>query len=158
MKFLAKIFFRGIISLVSGFSAAWVARLIWDQKVVSSNLTTPTIFLPKIIGLLISNAKLTFFNRKVKSVMLQLPQIKLNQGVVTMKKIFLTVFAVLLTVAQFSICAAASSILTYRAHVAGNGWQREVSEGEMAGTTGEHRQLEALVINLDDGRRSAIEY
>lgn len=44
LKFLAKKFFRGIITIVSGFSAVWSARLPWEQKVVSSNLTTPTIF------------------------------------------------------------------------------------------------------------------
>ena len=32
------------VSCLSGRGAAWLARLLWEQEVVSSNLTVPTIF------------------------------------------------------------------------------------------------------------------
>lgn len=38
-------------------------------------------------------------------------------------------------------------IIKYRAHVAGPGWLDWVSDGEMAGTTGEYRRLEAIQID-----------
>lgn len=37
--------FRYILrKVVSGYSAVWLARLVWDQKVGGSNPSTPTIF------------------------------------------------------------------------------------------------------------------
>ena len=33
-----------IIFLVPGCSVVWLARLLWEQEAVSSNLTIPTIF------------------------------------------------------------------------------------------------------------------
>lgn len=41
-------------------------------------------------------------------------------------------------------------LLSYRAHCANIGWMNNVNEAEIAGTTGQSRQLEALVIQLDD--------
>ena len=38
--------------------------------------------------------------------------------------------------------------IVYRAHVAGIGWQKEVADGELAGTTGQAKAVEALAINL----------
>ena len=38
--------------------------------------------------------------------------------------------------------------ITYRAHVAYNGWMNWVSDGAMAGTTGESRRMEAIKIKL----------
>ena len=38
-------------ALIPGCSAAWLARLVWDQEVASSNLAIPTIpyrFAPKV--------------------------------------------------------------------------------------------------------------
>ena len=74
-----------------------------------------------------------------------------------MKKIFFTIFAALIALTQFSLVSAAPH-LSYRAYVQDNGWMREVSDGDVAGTTGQNKRLEALVINLDDDRRSAVEY
>ena len=52
----------------------------------------------------------------------------------------------------FVICAmifgtADARSLTYEVHVAGYGWQSRVSEGDVAGTTGESRAIEAIVID-----------
>jgi hypothetical protein len=33
-----------VIFLVPGCSVVWLARLLWEQEAVSSNLTIPTIF------------------------------------------------------------------------------------------------------------------
>ena len=40
--------------------------------------------------------------------------------------------------------------LTYKAHVADKGWLGQVAEGKTAGTTGESKRMEALIINLKD--------
>ena len=45
----------------------------------------------------------------------------------------------------------ARSQLTYQAHVQDRGWMRPVSEGQVAGTTGQDRRLEAIIINFPDG-------
>lgn len=49
--------------------------------------------------------------------------------------------------------------LTYQAHCANIGWKNEVTAGNIAGTTGEKRQLEGVKINLlnTDGK-SGVEY
>lgn len=41
-------------------------------------------------------------------------------------------------------------VLSYRAHVQNIGWQTEVKDGQMAGTTGLHLNMEAIVFNLED--------
>lgn len=46
--------------------------------------------------------------------------------------------------------------LKYQAHIAGKGWQDLVNEGEIAGTVGESRQLEAFRIYLDSEDGSGI--
>jgi hypothetical protein len=33
-----------LFRLVTGCSVVWLARLLWEQEAVSSNLTIPTIF------------------------------------------------------------------------------------------------------------------
>lgn len=49
--------------------------------------------------------------------------------------------------------------LTYQAHCADSGWKNAVTDGNIAGTVGENRQLEALKINLVDANgKSGIEY
>ncbi|MCR5105553.1 MAG: hypothetical protein K6B68_14050 [Eubacterium sp.] len=40
--------------------------------------------------------------------------------------------------------------LTYRAHIQNNGWLNTVGEGATAGSTGQSKRLEALIINLKD--------
>ncbi len=42
--------------------------------------------------------------------------------------------------------------VAYRSHVAYNGWLNTVSDGEVSGTTGEGRQMEAVQINLHNVR------
>ena len=41
--------------------------------------------------------------------------------------------------------------ISYRAHVQKNGWMPEVKDGEWAGTTGEAKRLEALIIDPPEG-------
>lgn len=49
--------------------------------------------------------------------------------------------------------------LTYQAHCANFGWKNAVSDGNIAGTTGEKRQLEGIKINLlDTDGKSGVEY
>ncbi|MFD0587223.1 RICIN domain-containing protein [Paenibacillus sp. GCM10027627] len=48
--------------------------------------------------------------------------------------------------------------LQYRAYVQGIGWQSWVSEGEMAGTVGQHRRLEALEMRLLNAPNHQIRY
>lgn len=81
---------------------------------------------------------------------------KIWEGIIV-KKVFLTLFATIIALVQFSIVSAAPN-LSYVAYVQDSGWLREVSEGDVAGTTGRNKRLEALVINLDDNGRSAVEY
>ena len=40
-------FYRYIYIILSGRSAAWLARLPWEQEVVGSNPTAPTIYTQK---------------------------------------------------------------------------------------------------------------
>jgi len=40
--------------------------------------------------------------------------------------------------------------ITYRARVAGGGWQAWIQSGEVAGAAGESRQMEAIQIKLVD--------
>ena len=65
------------------------------------------------------------------------------------KKFFgLMIFA---TVILFSQSAFAEPYLTYQAHVQDRGWLRPVGSGDVAGTTGHNRRLEAIIINLPEG-------
>lgn len=43
-----------------------------------------------------------------------------------------------------------SGSIIYQAHVSNIGWQNEVKDGELAGTTGENKRIEALRIHLTD--------
>ena len=51
-------------------------------------------------------------------------------------------------------------VIKYQAHVSGIGWQNYVDTGEVAGTTGQGRALEALKINVENlgGISGSIEY
>ena len=66
------------------------------------------------------------------------------------RKIFLAALMILLFAAQE---AAAHEYLTYQAHVEDYGWLEPVGEGDIAGTTGESKRLEALIIKCDGGVR-----
>ena len=46
---------------------------------------------------------------------------------------------------------SANEYTTYQANVEGLGWMTPVSDGEVVGTTGQARRLEALVIHFDGG-------
>lgn len=49
--------------------------------------------------------------------------------------------------------------LTYSAHVAKDGWQASVAEGNKAGTTGQAKAVEAMKVRLNtDEYRGSIEY
>lgn len=48
--------------------------------------------------------------------------------------------------------------LEYKTHVEDYGWQNFVSNGELSGTTGESKRLEAIVINLTNDYNGTIEY
>ena len=48
--------------------------------------------------------------------------------------------------------------ITYQAHVQVKGWMKTVKNGQTAGTTGQSKRLEAIKINLKDGKKSAIKY
>lgn len=49
---------------------------------------------------------------------------------------------------------------TYKANTYGNGWMSEVSEGKTAGTTGQSKRMEGLIINLTDfdGKSNGVTY
>ena len=38
--------------------------------------------------------------------------------------------------------------IIYRAHVADHGWMKKVADGEVAGTTGENRRMESILVRV----------
>lgn len=48
--------------------------------------------------------------------------------------------------------------LTYQAYVQQTGWMDEVSENEIAGTTGKAKRLECLVININEKQQGEVRY
>ncbi len=54
--------------------------------------------------------------------------------------------------------AATVPAITYRAHSQDKGWMTTVKNGATAGTTGQAKRLEALIINLKNGKQSAVTY
>lgn len=60
----------------------------------------------------------------------------------------------LITLLAFTSNANAAPEINYQVHVQDIGWMRPVGEGEVAGTTGEHKRVEAVIINCS----SRIEY
>ncbi|MBQ7477068.1 MAG: Ig domain-containing protein [Selenomonadaceae bacterium] len=76
-----------------------------------------------------------------------------------MKKIFsfvLTVALILCT--QLTFAATRTVHLNFQTYVEGIGWQKSVGNGKVAGTVGEGKRLEALLINLMDGTNNMIQY
>lgn len=64
------------------------------------------------------------------------------------KKIFLATLMIMLFLAQE---AAAYDYITYQANVEGLGWLSPVKDGEIVGTTGQARRMEALIIDFRGG-------
>ncbi len=73
-----------------------------------------------------------------------------------MKKFFVAMIFSLWTIALAA--GAAQAQINYQAYTEGIGWMDFVNNGEIAGTTGQSRRLEGLLINLKDGSQSAIQY
>lgn len=94
---------------------------------MSSNLTTPTIFIVQILKV-----------------------------VLPMRKIFIASIISLLAFAQVAL--AAQLPVNYQAYVEGDGWLAKVTNGETAGTTGQGRRMEAVIINLMNGSESGVKY
>lgn len=65
------------------------------------------------------------------------------------RKIF--VAALMTMMIFFAQSASAYDYVTYRAYVSGRGWMPPVRDGEVVGTTGEGRAMEALMIDFNGG-------
>lgn len=63
-------------------------------------------------------------------------------------KIFVVFFIVIFAAAQ-NIYAQPQ--ITYQVNIEGTGWTNIVENGQIAGTTGQAKRLEALIINLENG-------
>ena len=77
-------------------------------------------------------------------------------GKIIMKKFIVAMIFSLWTLALAAGDAQAQ--INYQAYAEGIGWMDFVNNGETAGTTGQSRRLEGLLINLKDGSQSAIQY
>lgn len=64
------------------------------------------------------------------------------------RKIFFAALMMLLFAAQN---VSAQAQFSCQAHVEGYGWMQAVGNGEVAGTTGQAKRLEALIINFSEG-------
>ena len=62
-------------------------------------------------------------------------------------------FAALVCAVIFFVASQASAedYITFQANVEGIGWLQPVGDGEIVGTTGQARRLEALIINFNGG-------
>lgn len=74
-----------------------------------------------------------------------------------MRKIFSALIFIFALLAAQNFVSAQSQ-LNYQAHVQDYGWLPAVYDGGVAGTVGQHRRMEAVLINLMDGTRSMIRY
>lgn len=61
------------------------------------------------------------------------------------------IFAAVLMTAIIFFAQNASAQFSYQANVEGIGWMQSVNEGEVAGTVGQARRMEALIINFEGG-------
>ena len=59
---------------------------------------------------------------------------------------------------SFALKAMEAPEITYQAYVEDKKWLEIVSNGEIAGTTGQSKRLEALIINLKENENSMIKY
>ena len=75
------------------------------------------------------------------------------------KKIFTLISAlVLILTAQVVFAETRTVHLNFQAYVQGIGWQKAVGNGKVAGTTGQAKRLEAILINCMDGTTNMIQY
>lgn len=78
-----------------------------------------------------------------------------------MKKFFsliLAGFLILTAQVTFAATRTVTVHLNFQAYVQGIGWQEAVTNGKVAGTTGQSKYIEALMINLMDGTNNMIQY
>ena len=76
-----------------------------------------------------------------------------------MKKFFAVIIAVIIILsAQVTFAATRTVYLNFQAYVQDMGWQKSVSNGQVAGTVGKGKRIEAILINLMDGTRNMIQY
>ena len=66
-----------------------------------------------------------------------------------------TLLSIIALILFLPINAEAAPSINYRVHVSGYGWMGTVSDGQIAGTTGEGRQMEAIII---DSNRDILSY
>ena len=81
----------------------------------------------------------------------------------TIKKLFVSLLLAVLVISTFGSLPeveAATTVptITYRAHSQDYGWMSVVKNGATAGTTGKSKRLEAFVVNLKNGKQSAVSY
>ena len=76
-----------------------------------------------------------------------------------MKKIFSIMLAgLLILTAQVTLAATRTVYLNFQAYVQDVGWQKAVGNGKIAGTVGQSKRMEALLINFMDGTTNMIQY
>ena len=76
-----------------------------------------------------------------------------------MKKFFAWIMAVFIILsAQVTFAATRTVYLNFQAYVQDFGWQKAVGNGKVAGTVGQGKRIEALLINFMDGTTSMIQY
>ena len=76
-----------------------------------------------------------------------------------MKKFFAFVLAgFLILIAQIAFAETRTVHLNFQAYIQDIGWQNAVGNGKVAGTTGQAKRLEALLINCMDGTTNMIQY
>lgn len=76
-----------------------------------------------------------------------------------MKKFFVIMLAgILILYAQVTLAATRTVYLNFQAYVQDVGWQKAVGNGKVAGTVGQGKRMEALLINFMDGTTNMIQY
>ena len=76
-----------------------------------------------------------------------------------MKKFFsIMLIGILIFSAQVTLAAKRTVYLNFQAYVHGIGWQKAVGNGKVAGTVGQGKSMEGLLINFMDGTTSMIQY
>ena len=76
-----------------------------------------------------------------------------------MRKIFSAViFTVIIFCMQVTFAETRTVHLNFQAYVQDIGWQKAVGNGKVAGTVGQGKRIEALLINMMDGTTNMIQY
>ena len=77
-------------------------------------------------------------------------------------KVSLVLTTVFLTLNFFLINSKIKAMelpkITYQAHVEDYGWLGIVYDGEVAGTVGQDKQLESMILNLEESGNSMVRY